>query len=145
MTKKQTKSDGTVLLRKISPKTVCGDVKKMAEGFLMRVTGIISDTQEGDGDKGPWVALLGKIIAQDRKGINYISGKCFLPEPGLSLVTGQLMGEDVSEVKFSFDLYKVIDDTSVTGYTYETRPVIEVKADNILQSFVDELPALPES
>ena len=138
-------SSGTVMSRKITMKELCsGDVKKAEAGYIGRVTGIANDFITGETNYGPWTKLKGQFLGQDITGKKFVSGNCILPEPGNSLVAGQLMDEEITEVKFSFDLYKVLDDSSTVGYVFKTEAVLEVQQSDMLESLVNSLPALPE-
>lgn len=136
---------GPTMSRKITMKELChGDVRKTEAGFIGRITGVASDVIHGETTYGPWVKLVGQFIAQTPNGEKFVSGNCILPEPGNSLVAGQLMSSDITEVKFSFDVYKVNDDTITVGYRFETKAVIDVAQSDLLEGLVKSLPALPE-
>jgi hypothetical protein len=134
-----------VMARKITMKELCdGNVGKAPEGFVGRITGTACDVIHGETQYGPWVKFKGDFLGQDRNGKKYISGYCCIPEPASGLISGQLIDEDTHEVQFSFDFYKVIDESSSTGYVFKTEAVLEVQQSNLLENLVASLPALPE-
>lgn len=147
MTKKneETKTKGPILSRKITMKELCGgNVGSAPAGFIGRVTGIAHDVIHGETQYGPWTKLKGQFFAQNREGNKFTSGHCILPEPGNGLVAGQLASDEINEVQFSFDIYKIIDESVPVGYTFKTEAVINVEQSNMLESLVGSLPALPE-
>ena len=141
------------LVKKLSVKSVVGDVKKMvAAGDIkkstpvMRAYGKATGIQTGTSDNGDWVAFKGEF-----KGINlltgeeYGSGKLFMPDVASDLLEGMLVGEEVNGVEFGFDLLVKPDASSATGYVYEAEPLIKPAQDDTLSRLAADLPALPKA
>jgi hypothetical protein len=140
----KTTATGTTMSRKITMKELCcGDVKAAKAGYIGRVTGIANDIVIGETQYGPWTKLKGQFIGQNADGQKFVSGFCILPEPGNGLVAGQLMSDEITEVKFSFDIYKVLDESIAVGYQFKTDAVLDVAQNDMLENLVASLPALP--
>lgn len=124
-------------INKISVATVVGNVKpivkEMKNGdskIIMRILGIANGTKVGDGDNGPWTALIGEFKATNiLTGKEFISGKCFLPGAISDLVVGQL-GGDTHKVQFGFDIIIVEDIDSQAGYHYTATPLLKPAESN---------------
>lgn len=97
------------ILRKISSRHVCGNIKKIAVTKmknkaipLFQVFGQASRTKRGEGDNGPWIALLGRFEAvcitddsdenakETRVGTLYAAPQCFLPDPMDMMIAEEL-------------------------------------------------------
>ena len=137
------------LTKKITVKSVIGDVKKMFKGVtektaIMRVVGIARSMQAGEGDYGPWVKFKGTF-----QGINLLTGEemtapyCLLPEVASCLVENQLGADDVTSVEFGFDLYIKPSDTPI-GFEYLAEPLVEPTGADPLAHLSKSLPAPPK-
>lgn len=147
------------LVKKISPRTVFGtkaDIQKLvlsdqdAEHPLFMVAGKCNGRKDGEGDNGPWTALLGRFMAQKLsaagvpEGVIYVSGRCHLPNYVIESVLGQ-MDEPGDIVQFKFIIGATYDETSATSYVYTAKPLLEAKPedDDVLQLFTTPQAALP--
>ena len=137
------------LIKKISVKTVAGNVKKMIaaqpEGeampvTIMRVYGVATKTVTGESDNGNWVAFLGQFKAINLlDGTEYSSGKLFLPGVASDLLEGAL-GGDNNSAEFGFDIIVVPDDSSAVGYVYQAESLIQPTEDDTLSRLEKSLP-----
>lgn len=146
------------VIKKITAKEVCGDVKKLVnlnmkdgelpEGLaipLMRVVGKCDRTQIKTTDIGESLLLLGNF-----EGINiatgevFRSGRCYLPEVAADMIAGMLLDDSVSAVEFGFDIGVITDPSSIVGYTWEVTPLVEPQDDDALSRLSKSLPALPK-
>lgn len=137
------------LIKKITVKSVIGDVKKIFKGVtektaIMRVVGIARSMQAGESDYGPWVKYKGTF-----NGINLITGEemtapyCLLPEVASCLIENQLSAEGVTSIEFGFDLYIKPSDTPI-GFEYLAEPLVEPKDADPLSHLSKSLPAPPK-
>ena len=139
------------LIKKITTKTVCGDIKKLAkplkdgEGMdLVRVFGVARDIKTGESDYGPWTKFLGNFQA-----INIVSGEefkstaCMLPDTASELLEAALQNEGVNEVNFAFDISIKGDSNSTIGYQYVCSPLLEDNDSDPLAKLASSLPKLP--
>lgn len=144
----------TQLLKKMSPKTILGEVKKYifdketgeihkdgTKFTLAKIFGKAHGVKTGQSDHGEWVAFLGAFgaIVTDEKGeiINeYRSPKVFLPEPMQTMLAAALHEADT--VEFAVELGIECDSTSATGYTYTVNPIVEVKESDALAHLRDQ-------
>lgn len=132
----------TNMIRKITVKTVIGDVKKLVSGGsitenntpVMRVLGHVTDLKGGQSDFGPWVALLGTFEATNLlTGEVYAASKALLPSIISELVEAQLAhaqkGDTDASLQFAVDVTVCPDDSVAIGYTYGVIPLIQKAAD----------------
>lgn len=142
------------ILNKISVKTVCGKIDRKrfygenapADGKIpvMRVMGIANGFKTGTSDNGDWIAILGQFAATDLStGEIARSGQCFLPISATGLVHAALRAEGVQHVEFAFDIVAVLDESSATGYIYETHSLIAPKEDDPVTKMMAALSAIP--
>jgi len=142
------------LIKKISVKTVAGNVKKMiaaqAEGKaksipVMRVYGVATRMLTGEGDNGSWVAFIGQFKAVNLlDGVEYTSGKLFLPDVASDLLEGALGAAETNSVEFGFDVIVVPDESSGTGYVYQAEPLIEPEKDDTFSRLEKVMPVALE-
>ncbi len=139
------------LKAKITTKSILGDVKKLVYGgsitgptAVMRIAGIASKLQHGQSDYGDWVKFKGQFnVINLLTGEQTISGTCMLPGVASELLEGAMLGAETdNSVEFAFDIILVPDDTSMVGYRYEAKPLIEAKEDDPLLRLMASLPAL---
>ena len=134
----------TMIIKKISAKTVLGNVKTLDEGKLMTVIGIASGTKGGESNFGSWECLTGSFQAiRHSDGQQFNSGVCFLPDVGHDLVAGQVHMEENSSVEFAFDILKKNDADVAAGYIYSVVPLIKVnpEEDPLSRLLAKALPA----
>lgn len=129
-----------LLIKKISVKTVCGDLKvllrqgKLKDNMLlMRVMGIATGTATGTGDYGSWVAFKGSFEATNMiNGIVRQSGRCLLPDVASELLEAAVVQSGVTGVEFAFDITLHFDNTSATGYVFGATPLLTPSANDPL-------------
>ena len=143
------------LIKKMSCKTVCGDVKKLAREQLvdgvktvaiMRVIGVAQGMVTGTGDNGDWVSFKGGFEGTNLiDGAVYKSGKLFLPEVAEDLVVAALNTEGNEAVNLAFDISILEDAASATGYVYTATPLMEVEENDPIEQLKKtmQLPPLP--
>ena len=128
------------IIKKISVKTVVGDVKKMVAsgeftgGPIMRVLGHVEELKHGETDNGPWIALLGTFEATNLlTGETFNASKCFLPDVLGDMVVAQLQrakAEDANAaIQFGADVGIKLEPSSAVGYTYMATPLTQKSAD----------------
>lgn len=145
------------LVKKITPKGVCGDIKKRVlalakDGeianeqkiYLFRVVGKANRFDVKMTDLGESVALKGMFKATNADGEEFRAGVCYLPDTASEAVAGALNGENES-VEFAFDISVITDDSAITGYVYEVKPLIEPTEDDALNRLSDSLPPALEA
>jgi hypothetical protein len=138
------------LVTKLSMKTVCNgspDAPKKDEPpkKLARFYGIATGVKTGESAMGPWTALLGSF-----RGINFDtgemfqSGKCFLPNVALNMITPQLLKSENQGVSFAFDISVRRDETSATKYIYTADPIMDAEESDPLEMLTKKInsPAL---
>jgi len=138
------------LIKKISVKTVAGNIKKLIaaqpEGEekpvpFMRVYGVATRVETGESDYGVWKAFIGQFKAVNLlDGVEYSSGKLFLPDVAGDLLEGALGASETSSVEFGFDLIAVPDTESNVGYVYQAEPLIEPAKDDTFSRLEKSLP-----
>ncbi len=138
------------LIKKISVKTVAGNIKNMIaaqpEGEekpipVMRVYGVASRTATGESDNGSWTAFIGQFKAINLiDGTEHNSGKLFLPDVAGDLLEGALLASETNSVEFGFDIIAVPDDVSAPGYVYDAEPLIEPAKDDTFFRLEKNLP-----
>lgn len=134
------------LIKKISPKQLAGDVKKVVreqskEGGLLatdgsqtslyRVFGIADGMVTGETDFGPWIAFTGQFEAVNSAGEIFKASKCFLPEPCDQMIKHAL--EDNESVQFALEVFVKRRDDLQVGYEYIPKPIVEVTDNDPLQ------------
>lgn len=130
------------MIRKITVKTVVGDVKKLVHGGtitapntpIMRVLGHVTALKNGESDFGPWVALLGTFEGTNLlTGETYSASKALLPGIISDLVEAQLQhiqkDDPEASVQFAVDVTVNPDESVAVGYTYGVKPLIQKAAD----------------
>lgn len=139
------------ILKKISTKNVCGDIKGMvASGDIkkncnvMRVYGVCVGAKIESGDKGDYIKFTGQFEA-----VNLLTGEAysapimFLPDVVANLIAGAIMQESVNELKFGFDIGIRLDKELIVGYEFTAKPLIEPDEQDALADLRSTLPALP--
>jgi hypothetical protein len=137
------------LLKKITPKTVCGKVsiekliehvKENGKDSVMPLYGIIgkaSDALPGQSDLGPYVKFLGdfKAVAVE-SGEVFRSGCAILPGAASDLVYGALKArvEVGGAIEFGFRVGVKRDETSATGYVYVVEQVYQPQEQDALSA-----------
>ena len=146
------------IIKKITVKTVLGDVKKMVlgdkkkgvEGLdvktdVMRVAGIARRMETGESEYGPWVKFKGSFMGTNLiTGEEFRAGSAMLPEVASELLEEAMNAEGAENVKFGFDVAVTPDDSIAIGYQYSVTPLIEATEDDPLLSLANSLPNLPK-
>jgi hypothetical protein len=143
------------LLKKITAKTVLGDVKKIAfgddkqleKGFpAMRVLGVVRNVQTGTSDYGDWVKFKGSFKATNLlTGEEFNSSALMLPEVASDLLDTaiQSVGDDFESIECAFDIGLKGADTSI-GYEYTVTPLVEMSTSDPIVALEKQLPAMPK-
>jgi hypothetical protein len=144
------------ILRKLTIKncglTVAG-IKAAIEGLkngeqtpLLKVVGKTNTARPGQTTLGTFIAFGGDFFAINLKtGEQFKSAKCILP----NFIAEQLESalKDSDSVEFALEIGAKVNDTSVTGYEFTVRPLIEAKPTESMLSLLNaagvDLAALP--
>jgi hypothetical protein len=122
-------------------------IAQQAEGeetpiMVMRAYGVATRTVTGEGDNGPWTAFIGQFKAVNLlDGVEYTSGKMFLPGVASDLLEGELGSAENNSVEFGFDIIAVPDESSATGYVYQAESLIEPEKDDTFSRLEQAIPA----
>jgi hypothetical protein len=122
---------------KISVKAVVGNIGKLIsdgkitdEKPVMRVFGVAAKIRNGESDNGVWIAFLGQFEAINLlDGVEYRSGKLFLPSVASDLLEGAISSNGGKPVEFGYDISVEQNEDSSTGYIYSVVSLIEPKED----------------
>jgi len=122
-----------MLLKKISAKTLVGDVKKLIAGHatgtkldLFTIMGVSSGVESGSSTYGDWVAFKGKFEATNLEtGEVSLAPKCFLPEPLQSMTVEAL--REHGTVEFAIVVGVLVNTELPMGYEYTCNPLHEIK------------------
>ena len=134
----------TALLKKISTKSVYGEIKRPDANDparqIYRVIGQASGYEEGESQFGKYLAFDGIFKAVNfETGEEFTSYKCFLPESATQIVKSSLdsrEAKDTSVFKFGFIIgYKYFN--KGMGYEFTVEPLLRMKT-NILDSIEAE-------
>ena len=143
----------TNLIKKISPKTVCGDIKKIVANVadkdgqfkpftLYTVFGVAIGIQTGSSDMGEWMAFKGDFEAHNADtGEIFRAPKCFINEPAQSMIEAALAENDT--VEMAFDV-KVAPDNNAYGYTYTVAPRIQPQENDAISLLRQKVFALED-
>lgn len=135
------------IIKKISVKTVCGDVKKLMsmhnikkQTAILRVYGTANGVQTGSSNFGEWTALKGMFKAVNLlTGEAFNAGKCFLPDVAMdSIVPVVISGQPV---EFAIDVFVSPSDTVAVGYEYNIKPLVAVTEDSALARLEQQIAA----
>lgn len=121
------------MLRKITIKTCGFDVAKIKNVLvdkktadLIKIVGVTSSYKVGQTDKGEFIKLSGTFNAINMQtGELFNSGECLLPNFISENIAEAL--KNSSEVEFALQIGVKADATSVTGYQYTVKPLIDAK------------------
>lgn len=120
----------TTLISKISVAKCHGklDPKALPKTPILRVFGVARGVLTGTSTFGQWEALSGDFIAVNLEtGEEFRSGKAFMPDIALNLVTGALAGSpDGVEFAFDFGVKPSAKDPE-NKYEYTVKPVVKAK------------------
>ena len=136
------------ILRKLSVKTVTGMTPKALREWadktpnkpIMTIMGVATATISGETDNGPWTALRGNFIGVNAEGVRFRGGRAFIPDSGaLDMVLGTLADDSIDNVKFAFNVFVKEDETSATGYTYNSEPLLEPAENDPLEGMLKNI------
>lgn len=143
------------IIKKISVKSVMGDLKKMVKEdqikdgeAIMRVAGICKKFESGESDYGPWVRFIGSFRAYNLlTGELCASPKLFLPDTASDLLQVEVSRENSSDIEFGFDIVCHLDPDTPVGYTFSIITLNEPTQDDPLVRLLEKIgtPALPAS
>ena len=123
----------TELLRKLTIKACGFDVAQIKSLLgdkksvdLLKIVGVTSSAQPGQTDKGEYVKLGGTFRAVNlATGELFESSTCILPNFITETLAMALQGS--GEVEFALSIGVKANATSVTGYEYTVKPLVEAK------------------
>lgn len=130
------------LLKKIVTKSIIGDPKKFLVSLddgetcvLYRVYGTANGVRSGENTNGPWMGFSGQFEAMvvDENGemqAHYGAPQCFLYEPMTSMLADKLRESD--SVDFAVEVLLKRSDSSITGYEYIVKPLLEMQENDSL-------------
>lgn len=153
------------LLKKMSAKTICGNVKSLArvtfykekadkdgnlvlledapKGIdLFRVIGVADGIKSGNSQFGDWISFTGNFKAiglrPDENGEvdEYRSAVLFLPAPADQLLVEALKDNDNVELAF---IIGISPSTGVLGYEYTCQPLIKPQENDAISSLEQKL------
>ena len=130
------------ILRKLTIKNCGFDVKTINEALgenesveLLKIVGISKSAQPGQTQLGDYLKLIGTF-----KGVNLITGEifeasaCILPNFITESIAAALT--DGSDVEFALQIGVRSKPSSVTGYEYTVRPLIEPKPNDAMEKLL---------
>lgn len=119
----------TTNVKKLSAKTIIGNVRKEDDGILFQIFGAAVDLKGGESNFGTWEALKGAFTAiRNSDGEKFTSAVCFLPESAHDMVANKLKGSDAKQtVEFAFEIGRKENDSVATGYEYTVTSLIEAE------------------
>lgn len=137
----------SVLLKKMSPKTILGEDPKNyipvdkegnpiegATVHLFTIYGTASDVRSGESNFGGWTALIGNFeaIPTDNSDV-YQGGQAFLPEPLNSMIASKLREVDAESVDFAVKVFLKERGDLARGYEYIGEPIQDPSASDPLE------------
>lgn len=156
--------DGTTILRKMSPKTVMGRIKRPFPGDpgdptadppvppkpadperdLYVVMGQTNGLVTGESDNGPWVAFKGWFeSARCDTGEIAQSALCFVPkafeELLVNAVKAQQEGDAAAMVEFAVKISIVPSTKAGAGYEFRCKNLIKIQSGDPLKALRDSL------
>lgn len=121
------------LLKKISAKTVMGNVKEIAKTMkdgekkdLFKILGVCKGFKQDESTYGQYTEFHGSFYAVDMcSGMEYESAKAFLIDPWTDMLISALDGND--SVEFAITISILARDELPMGYEYIGSPMVETK------------------
>lgn len=148
------------LIKKVSIKSVFGDIKKSVERIpgdetnpvktpIMRMVGTVIGFKTGTSDYGDWIGFKGDFVAVNlQDGKAFRGGQAFLPEVASNLVQAAIMDtDDDISITVAFDIFVQRADNP-TGFEYTAKPLMPVAESDpmmLLLASVETHLALPEA
>lgn len=163
-------ADAVELIRKISPKTVCGRVAiplkpdgtpyvdedgvptKFPQTQLYIAIGRAHGTRTGTGDNGSYCAFLGSFEATRTKdGKKFQAGQCFVPKAVEDLLAASLYAAQETDpkatVEFAIEVgikYPTTGRASATGYEFYVNNLVKPSGADPLEALRLRVAALPQ-
>lgn len=154
-----------MLCKVISTKTVFGnkaDVQALVipeanrgePQFLYRIVGVITgyvvgtskftrtDKETGEVVPVEWTKFAGEFVAINRKGTQYESVICFLPDY-IGGPLRQAASEQGAEINIGFDIYAQYSEQSATSYEFIAQPMRSESEQSRVETMMANMPALP--
>lgn len=136
--------------KKLSAKTIVGDVKKMIKdgtlapgAVLYRAIGIADNMRTGQSAYGEWTAFSGDFEVTNMVTGEVLRGAEFFPDKGFTeALANRLRAAPGESVEFALEVCIDISDDYPTGYAYVTRPIL-ADAHNRLGALRERVAALP--
>ena len=115
------------MVKKISPKVICGQIKKCEEGDLMMVYGVISAIKIVQTNFSESIGFKGEIEAYAINNPNIIfrSAVVYLPEIATIPLQMALQEEKNVNCEFGFIIGKKNVETTSIGYEYTIKPILK--------------------
>lgn len=138
------------LIKKITRKTVCGDVALPVDAArpLYRVIGIATGVRKGSTAYGDFVGLTGQFEATNiATGEVFVAPQCFLPDPINGMIAAKVQTPDDSgkPVTAQFAVEVGIKPAKTTiGYEFTVREIAEVQEADPLADLRKALPPAPK-
>lgn len=146
---------GPTLQRKLSAKTIMGNVRKHVSAVegenisLFSIMGMTHGIKDGTGDNGPWVAFLGTFEA-----VNYITGEisrggqAFVPKALedilVATVREQQKGDSNASVQFAIEVGVKTNSVLAIGYEYTVKSLLKMSGADPLEALRARLPPPPK-
>lgn len=153
--KKQGKTLARPIMKKISARELCGDIKKIADGYdegsvvdLFRVAGVIHRVRHITTKYGDSCGFKGQFVAQnlmtkdesDKSGLVVEGREFFAPgdfqDELATSFASRPEGVDVVEFAAKVSIQVVDDEKSAKGYIYIVEPLIDAGPSDALAAIV---------
>lgn len=103
---------------------------------IIKVVGKTTGAKTGQTDKGTYVKLTGEFFATDlTTGEAFSSASCILPNFVSESIAAALAQSP--SVEFALEIGVKRNDTSVTGYEFTVRPLIEAKPSDTMMALLN--------
>lgn len=107
-----------------------------AQVSLLKIAGIVTSAKPGSTDKGEYLKLVGQFTAINQvTGETFTSAQCILPD-FVTAPLGSALQSGSSEVQFAVEVIAKHAPTSVTGYQFGVKPLIEAKPSDAMQALL---------
>lgn len=107
-----------------------------AQVSLLKIAGIVTSAKPGSTDKGEYLKLIGQFTAINQvTGETFTAAQCILPD-FVTAPLGSALQSGNSEVQFAVEVIAKHAPTSVTGYQFGVKPLIEAKPSDAMQALL---------
>lgn len=119
--------------------------KELDEGdsvHVLRVAGVITNTESGETSIGPYTCYIGDHFAENMlTGNQYSSKKLIMPPMVSSILDDLLAGSNGGAVKYAFDLMAAYSDNKqlTAKYKYIINPIIKPDKSDVIKSILAEI------